>query len=160
MLEWNAVGRYSVEQELLANDNNIMENHGRFYQDICSMVRRHLPSKDIIVSDEIARLQAQLEDRDRACPCGVSFCATDGHSAPNPADSLGIHVFNCTCKSNEVGICGVCLVEVYRVHTNRPGVYTPCKHLFCRPCIDRWLKQDVGKTCPSCRAIISQPPRR
>lgn len=51
--------------------------------------------------------------------------------------------------------CAVCM-EAFQ-----PGAWAvelPCKHLFCRPCIVRWLEQ--RRSCPRCRHDITLPPPR
>ncbi len=48
--------------------------------------------------------------------------------------------------------CPICMEEV------REHRILPCKHVFCKDCINRWL---VSKnSCPVCRLVVRVPIRR
>ena len=48
--------------------------------------------------------------------------------------------------------CPICMEEV------REHRILPCRHVFCKDCINRWL---VSKnSCPVCRLVIRVPMRR
>ena len=44
--------------------------------------------------------------------------------------------------SKEIDDCSICL-------DSQSNVYTNCSHMYCRPCISKWLK--THDTCPCCR---------
>ena len=44
--------------------------------------------------------------------------------------------------------CGICLGEIPKSN----GALTKCFHLFCRGCLDQWLKDN--STCPMCRQHV------
>jgi|TARA_R110002073_G_scaffold111619_2_gene248121 ankyrin repeat protein len=45
----------------------------------------------------------------------------------------------------EIDDCSICL-------DSRSNVYTSCSHLYCKPCISKWLK--THDTCPCCRVEL------
>jgi hypothetical protein len=47
-------------------------------------------------------------------------------------------------------VCGICLEDMRA--SREKHVLLHCKHLFCRTCIDEWLKEN--STCPQCRCSV------
>ena len=50
--------------------------------------------------------------------------------------------------------CPICLSQIQYLET-RPCAFVGCEHVFCEPCIRRWL--DVATTCPMCRRDPGDP---
>ena len=48
--------------------------------------------------------------------------------------------------------CDICY-EVYNSQLNPPYTCQPCGHVFCKPCIDTWIR-DHNNNCPTCRLNI------
>ena len=48
-------------------------------------------------------------------------------------------------------ICNICL-EI----THRDPVVTQCGHLYCWPCLFRWLNTQTSPCCPVCKAGVSR----
>lgn len=50
-------------------------------------------------------------------------------------------------NNNYKNLCGICLT------TRTKNKKLKCKHIFCKNCIEKWLKYK-SKTCPNCRKKI------
>jgi rubrerythrin len=56
-----------------------------------------------------------------------------------------------TIDNEDVFVCNVCLDPV----RDRDPIVTQCGHLYCWPCIFRWLSTHHS-TCPVCKAGVSR----
>ncbi|KAF2501911.1 hypothetical protein BU16DRAFT_534536 [Lophium mytilinum] len=51
--------------------------------------------------------------------------------------------------------CQICDLEYSDV---RPAMQFPCHHVYCRPCIQKWLIEAAGnRSCPACRRDLIPP---
>lgn len=104
------------------------------------------------ITDESNECRICCEPYEDPCrtPCGHRFCRQcisewlKNHSTC-PHDRRPLRLVELTSietATAEDSICTICyedLVEPCR---------TPCGHIFCRPCISRWLSVSSNKTCP------------
>lgn len=72
-----------------------------------------------------------------------------GFSAPVPSSAT----INTTNDNDVAFACSICLDGV----KDKDPVVTQCGHLYCWPCLYRWLQTRHGEgTCPVCKASVSQ----
>jgi hypothetical protein len=69
----------------------------------------------------------------------------------------GLQCLRNNCKIHKRGtsdhVCAVCLDTTELRFVRK----LPCNHVFCRPCIGAWLKNN--NSCPTCRVAVKPPPR-
>ena len=66
-------------------------------------------------------------------------------------DSMIVGSVHVNCGTNEFELCSIC-------HDATANVQTSCAHLFCKPCLAEWFKQQRyitnTQTCPYCRQTV------
>ncbi len=48
---------------------------------------------------------------------------------------------------NDIYVCPICMEE------QQDNIILTCKHVFCKPCIEKWLLKK-SNTCPTCRIQV------
>ena len=85
----------------------------------------------------------------------VNDTATTDYTPESRDDSEDIfkHLKSCSFKKGEDEIsCPICLEEF---KDNESVIELPCKHVFHKPCIKQWFKNNYS--CPTCRKKIEIP---
>lgn len=87
-------------------------------------------------------------------PSYVSSSSAASSSAAARMDEASESKYNSTLADHDVAFsCNICLEGV----KDRDPVVTQCGHLYCWPCLYRWLHARHGDgTCPVCKANVSQ----
>lgn len=105
-----------------------------------TIVARPLPEEPSrVASDRQARIMRRTLDEAR-------------HIPPPPAKRLYVqHLHARSLKPTEAQGAAMCAVCITEFEPDAEVVEIPCHHVFCKPCIQLWLRRQG--TCPVCRAL-------